>query len=331
MKGFSPPSISFPLSTKYTPTTLAFLTTHVKQPDDGDDWGKRKRVLKYLLSTRSLRLTLSADSLTNIKWYVDALHQTHDDCKGHMGSLLTFGRGATTSSSNNLKNPSKRSTESENIGLYNKTSDILWTPNFLEAQGYNIFTNIVYQDNMSTLSLAINGYVSSSKRTKHIKAKYFFVHHFHNNHELDLQYCPTEQMWADIITKPLQDPKFRSMRAFLMNCPINYSEDPLFLPSPNPTLAPSCPSKRMTVFPLPSLSPTPSPSSAPMKPQVPQAAPSLQGCVEPYSVSSSGREPVLSDSVPAVKKVRVGCPLSTSETPDVGSQASTLDRVLATA
>jgi hypothetical protein len=85
------------------------------------------------------------------------------------------------------------------------------------------------------------------------------------------------------------------------------------------------------VFPLPSLSPTPSPSSAPMKPQVPQAAPSLQGCVEPYSVSSSGREPVLSDSVPAVKKVRVGCPLSTSETPDVGSQASTLDRVLATA
>ncbi len=56
---------------------------------------------------------------------------------------------------------------------------------------------------MSTLSLAKNGHVSSSKQTKHSKAKYFFVCHFHKTGELDLQYCPTEQMWADVLTKPL--------------------------------------------------------------------------------------------------------------------------------
>ena len=38
-------------------TTVAFLTTRVKHPDQ-DDWGKLKRVLKYLLCTRSLCLTL---------------------------------------------------------------------------------------------------------------------------------------------------------------------------------------------------------------------------------------------------------------------------------
>ena len=48
-------------------TTVAFLTTRVKHPDK-DDWGKLKRVLKYLLTTRSLRLTLFADSLTDIRW-----------------------------------------------------------------------------------------------------------------------------------------------------------------------------------------------------------------------------------------------------------------------
>jgi len=172
-------------------TTVAFLTTRVKHPDQ-DDWGKLKRVLKYLLCTRSLRLTLFAESLSNIAWYVDASHQLHDDCKGHTGSILTFGRGATTSSSTKHKIPSKSSCESEIIGLYDKVGDILWTRQFLEAQGYKIKTNIVYQDNMSTLSLAKNGYVSSSKRTKHIKAKYFFIRHFHNTGELDLQYCPTE-------------------------------------------------------------------------------------------------------------------------------------------
>ena len=101
----------------------------------------------------------------------------------------------------------------ELIGLYDKISDVLWTCNFLKAQGYKIKTNIVYQDNTSTLSLAKNGYVSSSKRTKHIKAKYFFVKHFHTNGEIDLQYCPTEMMWADVLTKPLQGAKFHLMQA----------------------------------------------------------------------------------------------------------------------
>ena len=68
-------------------TTVAFLTTRVKKPDE-DDWGKWKRVLGYLRSTRFLKLTLFAELLTNIVWYVDASHQLHDDCKGHTGPLL---------------------------------------------------------------------------------------------------------------------------------------------------------------------------------------------------------------------------------------------------
>jgi hypothetical protein len=93
---------------------------------------------------------------------------------------------------------------------------------------------------MSTLSLAKNGYVSSSKRTKHIIAKYFFVRHFHNSGELDLQYCPTEHMWADVLTKPLQGAKFRLMRSFLMNCPIDYSEDHVITNSSNYEYICSC-------------------------------------------------------------------------------------------
>jgi hypothetical protein len=149
-----------------------------------------------------LTLSLSADSISDIIWYIDVSHQTHHDCKGHTGSILTFGHGATTSSSNKHKVPSKSSTESEIIGLHDKAGDVLWTRYFLEAQGYTISSNIVYQDNMSTLSLAKNGYVSSSKCTKHIKAKYFFIRHYHNAQELELRYCPIEQMWANVLTKP---------------------------------------------------------------------------------------------------------------------------------
>jgi hypothetical protein len=261
-------------------TTVAFLTTRVKHPDE-DDWGKLRRVLTYLLSTQHLRLTLSAELLSSIVWYVDASHHIHDDCKGHTGSILTFGHGATTSSSTKQKIPSKSSCESELIGLFDKVSDVLWTRQFLEAQGYRIKTNIVYQDNMSTLSLAKNGYVSSSKRTKHIKAKYFFIRHYHQTGELDLHYCPTDTMWADVLTKPLQGTKFCLMRSFLMNCPVDYTDAPDPLPSYKPRLTKTLSSTSSS--PGSPFVPLDAPTDAPMKARSLQPTPSSRGCVETRS------------------------------------------------
>jgi hypothetical protein len=96
---------------------------------------------------------------------------------------------------------------------------------FVECQGYNIDKCIIFQDNMSTLSLEKNGRMSSSKRSKHIKAKYFLIKDYYNAGEIDLRYCPTGQMWADVLTKPLQGQLFRDMQAFLQNCSRDYDDD----------------------------------------------------------------------------------------------------------
>ncbi len=40
-----------------------------------------------------------------------------------------------------------------------------------------------------------------------------------------MQYCPTEVMWADVLTKLLQGQKFRDMSAFLQNCSRSYDDD----------------------------------------------------------------------------------------------------------
>ena len=66
-------------------TAVAFLTTRVKNPDE-DDWGKLKRVLKYLNGTKYLKLKLTMDNLGVLKWYVDGSHNVHWDCKGHGGA-----------------------------------------------------------------------------------------------------------------------------------------------------------------------------------------------------------------------------------------------------
>ncbi len=78
---------------------------------------------------------------------------------------------------------------------------------------------------MSSLSLEKNGRVSSSKRTKHIKAKYFLIKDYYNSGEIDLRYFPTDVMRADVPTKPLQRQKFRDMSAFLQNCSRDYGNN----------------------------------------------------------------------------------------------------------
>jgi hypothetical protein len=90
---------------------------------------------------------------------------------------------------------------------------------FIECQGYTIDKYIVFQDNMRAMLLEKNGLVSSSKCTKHIKVRYFLIKDYYDAEEIDVKFCPTDEMWADIPTKPLQGQKFRDMRAFLQNCP----------------------------------------------------------------------------------------------------------------
>jgi hypothetical protein len=202
---------------------VSFLTTRVKDPDE-DDWEKLKRVLKYLNGTKHLKLTLEVDQLKfAVHWYVDGSHQVHKDCRRQTGCLVTLGKGAVSSPPQKLN--VKSSTETELISFADKLLDTVWMRYFIECQGSDLDEYIVYQDNMSALSLENNGRVLSSKRTKHIKAKYFLIKDYYNFGEIDIRFCPTEKMWVDVLMKPLQGQKFRDMQAFLQNCAKDYDDN----------------------------------------------------------------------------------------------------------
>ena len=196
----------------------------MKAPDE-DNWRKLKRVLKYLNGTKFLKLTLSIENLGMLKWYVDGSHNVHWDCKGHGGAVFKLGKGATTSYSRKVKLNTRSSTETELYAADMFMPEMLWSLYFIQAQGYEAECVGLYQDNISTQLLIKNGKMSSGKKTKHIKAKFFFIKDRVDNGEIKVNDCPTEEMWADIMTKPLQGTAFRVMRAKLMNCPVNY-EDP---------------------------------------------------------------------------------------------------------
>ncbi len=80
----------------------AFLTTQVRCPDE-DDWGKVKRLLGYLKDTLHMPLILLADSLTLLRWWVDAAYAVHHDCRGHTGTGMSFGQGMVMSYSGSIR------------------------------------------------------------------------------------------------------------------------------------------------------------------------------------------------------------------------------------
>jgi hypothetical protein len=206
-------------------TPVAFLTTRVKKPDE-DDWGKLKRVLKYLKGTRFMKLKLSAETLSTIQWWVDASYCVHEDCRGQTGGLMSLGRGAHMSFSWKQKLNVRSSCEGELVGIDDALPHILWARYFIEAQGYTVEQNVMYQDNKSTILLANNGRWSSSKRTKHIKSRYFFIIKDKvQSGDVSIEYRPTDKMWSDVLTKPKQGAAFRQDRSMLMNCDTEYDDE----------------------------------------------------------------------------------------------------------
>jgi hypothetical protein len=195
---------------------VAFLTTRVKGPDV-DDYKKLRRVMRYIRGSIDLPLVLEADHTHIVKWWVDASFAVHPDMKGHTGGVLSMGKGTIYGTSTRQKMVTRSSTEAELVGLYDVMPQILWTQHFLDAQGYGVRDTVVHQDNKSTILLAENGKMSSSKRTRHLHIRYFFVTDLVKAKQISIQYSPTEEMVSDYFTKPLQGALFRKMRNLIMN------------------------------------------------------------------------------------------------------------------
>ena len=132
-------------------------------------------MMKYLNGTHDMKLTLCAENLRSIKWYVDASFTVHPDFRSQTGGTKTFRKGVIQSLSKKQKLNTRSSTEAELVGADDVASQILWTKHFMEAQGYMIKENILHQDNKSTILLQENRRKSAGKWSRALNLRYFFL------------------------------------------------------------------------------------------------------------------------------------------------------------
>src|SRR5579859_1980214 len=95
------------------------------------------------------------------------------------------------------------STEWEYMALFHALKELIWLHRFLKEIGYDVSKqNTIYCDNQGAIALAHNP--EHHARTKHIDIQYHFVRNCVEYGTMRLEYCPTEDIVADGLTKALR-------------------------------------------------------------------------------------------------------------------------------
>ena len=181
-----------------------------------DDWQKLERVLTYLSCTKDERRIIGINNISVMNTYIDASYAVHPNMRGHTGGVISFGHGIVHSKASKQKINVKSSTECELVGLSEYVPYSLWLGYFLEEQGYKLKSNLIHQDNQSTMKMEVNGRTLCTGNSRHVNIRYFFIKDRVDKGEVDITYYPTGQMLADLFTKPLQGSLFKKFKSVIM-------------------------------------------------------------------------------------------------------------------
>ena len=127
-----------------------------------------------------------------------------------------MGIGAISWSSKKQPIITLTSTEAEYVALTHSLKDIIWIHKLLTELS-SVFSFLVpttlFCDNQGAIRLSKDSTFHGC--TKHIDVHFHFVRQTVSQDHIELQYCPTNDMIADIFTKPLARLKFEKFRSLL--------------------------------------------------------------------------------------------------------------------
>ena len=101
--------------------------------------------------------------------------------------------------------------EAEYIALASAAQEAIWMRQLLaDVRNHPREPTRIFEDNQSAICMARNPQFHG--RAKHIGIKYHFIREQVEKGTVELQYCPTEEMIADMLTKGLSRDQFIKLR-----------------------------------------------------------------------------------------------------------------------
>jgi hypothetical protein len=175
----------------------------------------------YLLHSRDEKLVFKPRDM-QLSAYCDGSYALHLNARSHFGVCISVGgryNAPFHNKSGLIKLMMRSSCEVEIVALNEFISDGIHYAALLNELGWHQAKIPVYEDNTAAISILTKGDFNYQNKGKHVKVKYEF---FKQQLELDfieLVYCPTDEMLADVHTKNLTGSKSTLMNARLLGHP----------------------------------------------------------------------------------------------------------------
>ncbi|KAG5875395.1 hypothetical protein JTB14_031369 [Gonioctena quinquepunctata] len=196
-------------------SSVSILSRKVSCPNQ-TDWNELKRVVRYLEGTSYFNLRLSKKELkesligyADADWAEDSL-----DRKSNSGYIFKMNGGIISWESRKQTVVAISTAESEFVALTEASREAMRLRNLLEDLGEKqMESTTIHEDNRSCLRMMRKGHYSN--RTKHMDVKYCYLKDLEDKGVLGYTYCPTENMIADSLTKPIQATRLKKLRILI--------------------------------------------------------------------------------------------------------------------
>ena len=164
-------------------------------------WEAVKHIFRYLLGTKTLKLVYGRME-GGLEGYTDADGATQEHRHAISGYVLLINGGAISWFSKKQEIITLSTAEAEYVAATHAAKEAIWLKHFLSEVFRPIDKPIpLYCDSQSAIALTQDG--SHHTRTKHIDIRYHFIRYVVQEGKIKIIYCPTNEMAADIFTKPL--------------------------------------------------------------------------------------------------------------------------------
>ena len=182
-----------------------------------EHWTAAKRILRYIKGTIGYGITFDGTKGTDIQLngYVDADWGSNPNGRRSQSGYLFMLCGGVISWASKKQNVAVlSSTEAEYVAASLACQEAVRLRALMREMSFaQKKQTLVKEDNQGAIALSKNP--KYHPRTKHIDIKNHYIRNKVANKEVILDYCPTSEMLADLLTKPLGKTMFQRIRELM--------------------------------------------------------------------------------------------------------------------